>query len=92
LDLLRHTFATRLVEQKVPLTTVMELMGHSAVSTTQRYVEVLKEEKRSAIEGLSGFLRPESLFSATRLNGAKARMKFEDVRLPSWLQTGPEMA
>ena len=89
---LRHTFASRLVEQKVPLTTVMELMGHASVTTTQRYVEVLKEEKRKAIEGLTGYLNPASLLSPKRLNGAKDRMKFEDVRLPSWLQIGPEMA
>jgi site-specific recombinase XerD len=89
---LRHTFATRLVEQKVPLTTVMELMGHASVSTTQRYVEVMKEEKRQAVEGLSVYLRPEALITARKLNGTKGRMKFEDVRLPSWLQIEPAKA
>jgi integrase len=83
---LRRTFATRLIEQNVSIMTVMELMGHASVSTTQKYVEVMKEEKRKAVESLAEYLNPERLISGKRLNGAKKRMKFEDVRLPSWLQ------
>ena len=36
----RHTFATRLLERGVPITTVQQLLGHASVRMTQRYAEV----------------------------------------------------
>jgi integrase len=87
---LRRTFATRMSELKIPLATLSNLMGHASISTTQKYVAVLTEEKRTAVESLSELLRPENLISAKRLNGTKNRMRFEDMRLPSWLQTEPQ--
>ncbi|MDJ0756875.1 MAG: tyrosine-type recombinase/integrase [Ardenticatenaceae bacterium] len=37
---LRHTFATDLLEQDVPLPTIQKLMGHAWVTTTQTYLLV----------------------------------------------------
>lgn len=34
---LRHTFGTRLAERGVPITVIKELMGHSTITTTERY-------------------------------------------------------
>lgn len=39
--LARHTCATLLVHQGVPITTVQKLLGHTSVKTTQIYSEVL---------------------------------------------------
>lgn len=46
---LRHTFATRLFEAKVPVKVVSELLGHSSIDTTLNiYVHVLDELKDDA--------------------------------------------
>ena len=39
---LRHSFATRLVEEGVPLVQVKELLGHSCIRSTMTYVNVEK--------------------------------------------------
>jgi hypothetical protein len=46
------------------------------------------EEKRDAVESVSSYLDGSRIADAQRLNGSKRRMRFEDVRLPSWLQNG----
>ena len=49
---LRHTFASRLVAAGVDLNTIKELLGHSSLSTTQRYLHANAEQKRNAVEVL----------------------------------------
>ena len=53
---LRHTFATRLMEQNVPIRIIQNLMGHASIVTTEKYSHVLDDEKRKAIDRMSGFL------------------------------------
>lgn len=55
LHTLRHTFGTRLVAAGVDLRTVQELMGHSRIETTMRYVHLVDRNKHEAIRKLSGF-------------------------------------
>ena len=57
---LRHTFATRLVEQQVPLRIIQELLGHSSITTTMRYTHALQEEKEKAVSSMSVFLNLNS--------------------------------
>ena len=48
---LRHTFATRALEAGIDFKTLSVLLGHSDISVTlNRYVHVLENTKRSAIE------------------------------------------
>ena len=53
---LRHTFATRLVENQVALTVVKDLLGHASVKTTERYIHTLHVEKQKAVGTLNGYI------------------------------------
>ena len=46
---LRHTFATSLVKQGVPIYEVQHLLGHANVTTTQIYSHMSVEDLRSAV-------------------------------------------
>lgn len=49
---LRHSFATRLVEQEVPLLVVADVCRHASVATTQRYAQVASSASARAVAGL----------------------------------------
>ena len=46
---LRHTLATRLVEDKVPLNIVQGILGHSSIETTRKYLHKNEDIEREAI-------------------------------------------
>ncbi|WP_459765326.1 tyrosine-type recombinase/integrase [Alkaliphilus crotonatoxidans] len=49
----RHTFATKLFEKDVPLSSVQELLGHSSSKTTEIYTHVSKEKKVEAVNKIN---------------------------------------
>ncbi len=51
---LRHGFGPQLATNGVPIATIKELMGHRAITTTQRYIRVDVEQKRNVIVGVFG--------------------------------------
>lgn len=52
---LRHTVGTRLVAKGVDLQTVKEIMAHSDIKTTQRYLHPVKENIKKAVDILDKF-------------------------------------
>ena len=48
----RHTFASRLIHNGVDIMTVKELLGHSTVTVTMRYLHTTLSDKTAAVQGL----------------------------------------
>ena len=50
---LRHHFASRLVQQGVPLNTVRDLLGHGSVGMSLRYAHLAPDQRRVAVAKLN---------------------------------------
>jgi len=55
---LRHSYATRLMEQGIPAETVRILLGHSSIKTTQTYLHLTEPICRRVNEAASSFCVP----------------------------------
>ena len=53
---LRHTVATLMLNQSIPLTTIGAVLGHTDARTTLVYARVAKDTKTAAISTLGEFL------------------------------------
>lgn len=49
---LRHSFCSNLIKKNVPIRVVMELAGHTNISTTQKYLHVKNESLFEAVKAL----------------------------------------
>ena len=54
---LRHTFATILVANGASVTAVRDLLGHSSLATTSKYLHATDEDRRRAVEVMARALR-----------------------------------
>ena len=73
LHALRHTFATRLLEQGENIKVVQELLGHSKISTTADiYSHVVMEVKRQAVSRLDNLLSDGTKMAPKTIPGTDA--------------------
>lgn len=49
---LRHSFATEMLRHGADIRAIQDLMGHTSLETTQRYLELCNEQLRGAVEKL----------------------------------------
>lgn len=68
---LRHSFASQLVMEGVPLRVVQELLGHASITMTLRYSHLAPESRREAVEVLVA-KKPEPEKPATATAGQDA--------------------
>lgn len=55
---LRHSFATRLIEEGVPVETVRILLGHASIKTTQAYLHLTEPARKRINDTVGGFSVP----------------------------------
>jgi integrase len=66
----RHTFGSRSAMAGVDLATLKELMGHTSITTTMRYVHPTPEHKRQAMEKLEQFNVEHTLLAQAQDSGS----------------------
>jgi len=74
---LRHTFASRLVMNGVPLQAVMEYLGHSSINMVLRYAHLAPKYQRAGIETLARKAKRRAgpvLVTAIRRSAKKAKI------------------
>lgn len=64
---LRHSCASILIGLKVDLYTVSKILGHSSISTTQRYAHLQVDQQRGALEKLGALVQAPKRKKAARI-------------------------
>ncbi len=82
---LRHTFARRLAEQRMPVESIALLLGHAKVSTTQRYIAGANPDLRDAFLQAMDALEQEDVVTVALPTGG-SRAPRREKRDPQLLQ------
>ena len=79
---LRHTLATRLVEERVPLNIVQGILGHASIETTRKYLHKDDEVERDAIATMTDHLKLDALSTAPQVSRGRKKFKYANIPLP----------
>ena len=83
---LRHTFASRLAMQAVPLTTIAALLRHSTTSLVKRYAHLSPDYLKDSIEQVSSFGKVETLDTES----GPLKVELPGISIPTVTETGNE--
>ena len=75
---LRHTFATRLVQNGVDIYKIKELLGHKTIAVTMRYAHHYPESLRSSVELLDIYYNFTTIGSQGDCPSGKKVFKIND--------------
>ena len=81
---LRHTLATRLVEEKTPLNIVQGILGHSSIETTRKYLHKNEDIEREAISSMTDYLDVEKLSGDASTQWSEETGKIRKHRPPDF--------
>lgn len=73
-NMLRHSFCSHLLMKGADLKSLMQLMGHTSIATTQRYLHSVDKQLRKTVD-LLGDSSPESLSSPTNKKGLPSKTR-----------------
>jgi len=77
---LRHSYATHAHEQGVPMRTLMELLGHTDIRTTEIYVHADQHQATAAKSPLENILRNNSGLERVKAEQSQARPSLKVFR------------
>jgi integrase len=76
---LRHEFGTNLARNKVNARTIQNLLGHANLATSQRYVDVMADDLRDAVNSLEKLEANQQDESTAEITPPKATRNFPIV-------------
>lgn len=83
---LRHTFARRLAEQRMPTESIGQLLGHAQIKTTQRYTAGANPDLRDEFLDTMNRLEAATPLASTPVSPLPSRPRQEEIADPQALE------
>lgn len=80
IHMLRHSYATHLLEQGVDIITIKELMGHSKIETTAMYLQITQTRPSQKISPLDNIMPLPASINATHIQQRITELRTKFIR------------